>query len=113
MRLVFSRLGKPPVPALVRPLGRQFAKGVEQQFLGPEIEALLQYWEQALTKSPWFAGEDFSACDIQMSFPLLALESGRGLTGYPGLEGFLARCREREAYRRAVEKGGEFGSMGG
>ncbi|MCG6656181.1 glutathione S-transferase [Halomonas campisalis] len=113
MRLVFSRLGKPPVPALIRPLGRQFAKGVEQQFLGPEIEALMQYWEDALEQTPWFAGDAFSACDIQMSFPLLALESGQALADYPRLQGFLTRCRERDAYRRAVEKGGEFGAIGG
>lgn len=108
MSLVFSRLGKPPVPALARPLGRLFAQGVERQFLGPQIEALRDHWEAALSASPWFAGEAFSACDIQMSFPVLALEGRGGLDEAPNLRDFLSRCRERPAYRRAVEKGGEF-----
>ncbi|MGM0535700.1 MAG: glutathione S-transferase family protein [Pseudomonadota bacterium] len=108
MRLVFSALGKPPVPALARPLGKLFARGVEQQFLGPQIRQLSDYWEAELGRAVWFAGEAFSAADIQMSFPLLALEGGGGLAGYPRLQAFLAACRERPAYRRAVERGGEF-----
>lgn len=107
MRLVFSRLSKPPVPALVRPLGKQFAKGVEQNFLGPQINALVAHWEESLASGPWFAGETFSAADIQMSFPVLALESRGGLEGKPQLSDFLARCRARPAYARAVAAGGE------
>ncbi|RDB42033.1 glutathione S-transferase [Halomonas sp. DQ26W] len=108
MRLVFSRLAKPPVPTLIRPLGRLFAKGVEQKFLGPEIRSLKKYWEAELAIAEWFAGECFSAADIQMSFPVLALEGRGGLEGYPKLQSFLDRCRKRDGYRRAVEQGGEF-----
>lgn len=108
MRLVFSRLGKPPVPAIARPLGRLFARGLEQQFLAPEIRRLSAYWEAELAHGPWFAGETFSAADIQMSFPLLALEAGGGLADLPRLRAFLAACRERPAYRRTVERVGEF-----
>jgi glutathione S-transferase len=108
MRLVFSRLGQPPVPALARPLGRLFARGVEQQYLGAQVRRLMDYWEAALEASPWFAGEAFSAADIQMSFPVLALEAGGGLDEHPRLAAFLGACREREAYRRAVDRVGEF-----
>ncbi|APE29547.1 glutathione S-transferase [Halomonas aestuarii] len=108
MRLVFASLGRPPVPALARPVGRLFARGVERQFLGPQIRQLTDYWEAELAHGPWFTGEAFSAADIQMSFPLLALEAGDGLSGYPRLSGFLGACRDRPAYRRAVAAGGEF-----
>ena len=108
MGLVFSRLGQPPVPALARPLGRLFARGVEQQYLGPEIRRLRDFWEGELAAGPWFAGEAFSAADIQMSFAVLALAGRGGLSGYPRLEGFLAACREREAYQRTVARIGEF-----
>ncbi|OBX36246.1 hypothetical protein A8U91_00587 [Halomonas elongata] len=43
-----------------------------------------------------------------MSFPILALESRGGLASSSNLADFLSRCREREAYRRAMERGGEF-----
>lgn len=108
MRLVFSRLGKPPVPALARPLGRLFTRGVEQQYLGPEIRRLRDFWESELTPGPWFAGEAFSAADIQMSFPVLALAGSTGLKGCPRLEAFLAACRARSAYARTVSSIGEF-----
>lgn len=113
MRLVFSRLGQPPVPALARPLGRLFARGVEQQYLGPEIRRLGDFWESELAAGPWFAGEAFSAADIQMSFPVLALAGRGGLAGYPRLEAFLAACREREGWQRTVAQIGEFRLAGG
>lgn len=108
MGLVFSQLGQPPVPALARPLGRLFARGVEQQYLGPEIRRLRDFWESELAAGPWFAGEAFSAADIQMSFAVLAMAGRGGLVGYPRLEGFLAACRERAAYMRTVSLIGEF-----
>lgn len=108
MRLVFSRLGQPPVPLPARPLGRLFAKGVERAFLSAQIRDLKAFWEDELGSCPWFAGNDFSAADIQMSFPLLALEGSGCLEGYPRLQAFLSRCREREAYQRAAKVVGEF-----
>lgn len=112
MHLVFSRLGKPPVPALIRPVGRMLGQGVQQKFLAPQLKELLSLWEAELTASTWFAGDEFSACDIQMSFPVLAMASRRGLSGYPRLEGFLARIRDRPAYRRCVDKVGELQAIG-
>lgn len=108
MRLVFSQLSKKPVPALARPLGRLFAHGVEQQYLGPEIRRLRDFWEGELQSGPWFTGETFSAVDIQMSFPVLVLDRQGALKGCPRLTAFLEACRAREAYRRTVERVGEF-----
>ncbi|WP_444999179.1 glutathione S-transferase [Halomonas mongoliensis] len=114
MRLVFSRLGQPPVPALARPLGRLFARGVEQQYLGPEIRRLRDFWEQSLEASgPWFAGEAFSAADIQMSFAVLAMAGRGGLEERPRLQAFLEACRERPAYARTVARIGEFSLSAG
>ncbi|WP_129138612.1 glutathione S-transferase [Modicisalibacter coralii] len=108
MSLVFTRLAKPPVPALMRPFGRLLGNGVKAQYLEPRLREHLDFWEQTLSATTWFAGETFSAADIQMSFPLLACESRGGLGDRPHLEAFMARMRERPTYRRAVEKGGEF-----
>lgn len=107
MSLVFSRLGKPPVPWWLRPLGRRFAAGVRQRYLGPEISRLRQFWEDSLSDRQWFAGDAFSAADIQMSFPLMAMAARAGLEGYPQLEDFLRRAKARDAYRRTLEKVGD------
>lgn len=108
MSLVFTRLARPPVPTLMRPFGRLLGNGVKAQYLEPQLREHLDYWEKTLSASTWFAGETFTAADIQMSFPLLARESRGGLGDRPHLVACLARMRERPAYRRAVEKGGEF-----
>nr|WP_163503042.1 glutathione binding-like protein [Halomonas socia] len=99
-------------PALIRPIGKLLGQGVQQKFLDPQLQALLALWEAELTRSAWFAGDAFSAADIQMSFPLLAAEMRHGLGDYPALQAALARIRERPAYQRTVAQIGEFSSPG-
>jgi glutathione S-transferase len=68
--------------------------------------------EGELANSDWFAGAEFSAADIQMSFPLEAARARGGLDAKrPRLMGFLERIHARPAYRRAVEKGGAYALM--
>lgn len=108
MSLVFSRLGQPPVPAIIRPVGKLLGNGVRQKFLNPQLRLHFDYWEGELGKHAWFAGDEFSAADIQMSFPLLAAESRSDISGYPNIKKCLQRMRERPAYQRAIARGGEF-----
>ena len=68
--------------------------------------------ESELSKAPWFAGEQFSAADIQMSFPVEAAAVRAGLDTYPNLAGFLQRIHARPAYQRALEQGGPFDLLG-
>ncbi len=109
LHLVFRNLTRPPVPWLIRPLTRAIAKGVHDQFIGPEISSLLGHVERALTDQPWFCGEGFSGADVQMSFPLEAYDAA-GFIGadYPKTRQFLESCRQRPAYGAALAKGGEF-----
>jgi glutathione S-transferase len=109
MRLIFSRLSKPPVPALVRPIAKMLADGVIRSFLSPQIARHLDYMESELRKSTWFAGEELTGADIQMSFPIEAAAARAGLgSTRPKLTAFLDRVRARPAYRRALERGGKF-----
>ena len=63
--------------------------------------------EAELHRSIWFAGDAFSAADIQMSYPIEASVRRAGLDQRrPKLMAYLERIRERPAYRRAVERGG-------
>jgi glutathione S-transferase len=65
--------------------------------------------EGELSKGPWFLGETFSAADIMMSFPLEAARARAGLDETrPNLMDFLKRIHAREAYKRALEKGGAY-----
>lgn len=107
LKLVFDRVSDGPMPFFVRPVARAIAKGANRAFIGPQLKTHLDYMEAALEKSDWFAGEAFSAADIQMSFPIEAAHSRAGLDERrPRLMGFLRRIQQRPAYRRAVERGG-------
>lgn len=108
MKLVFARL---PVaaPFLVRPLVKGIARSVNAGYLDPQLNLHLHYLEAELTKSAWFAGDEFTAADIQMSFPVEAAAARGGLgPDYPRLHAWLERIQARPAYRRALEKGGPY-----
>lgn len=71
-----------------------------------EIKNHLDYMEGALANREFFAGNELTAADIQMSFILEVADTSGRLTPHPKLTGLLQRIRERPAYKRAVEKGG-------
>ena len=109
MKLLFDRMEKAPMPFFARPIVRAVAGKVKGSYILPNIERHLDYMEAELTKSLWFAGDEFTAADIQMSFPLEAAAARGGLDARrPRLMDFLGRIHAREAYKRAVERGGEY-----
>jgi glutathione S-transferase len=81
---------------------------VQSQFVDPQVALQVEYWENTLSQSGWFAGSDFSAADIIMGFPVesAVLRFGMG-TNRPNLHAFLERIRARPAYQRAKQRGGE------
>ncbi|HZZ59947.1 MAG TPA: glutathione S-transferase [Roseiarcus sp.] len=95
VKLVLNRLGLLGWPA------RRFVDG--------QIALHLDYLEAQLEGRSWFAGDDFSAADIMMSFPLevAAMRAGLNATR-PNLSGFLASIHARPAYQNAVKRGGEY-----
>ena len=73
----------------------------------------LDFMEAELAKSEWFAGSNFSAADIQMSFPVEAAASRGGLGSgssekRPKLVAFLERIHARPAYMKALKAGGPY-----
>ncbi len=109
LKLVFDRMPKGPMPALLRPLVRRIAERARSGFVDPQIALHLNYLEGELGRSAWFAGDAFTAADIQMSFPLEAAAARGGLDATrPRLWSFLERSHARPAYRRALDKGGRY-----
>ncbi len=108
LRLVFSMLPARS-PALLRPIARSISAGAIAGHVDPQIKAQFDYIESELAKSPWFAGEDFSAADVMMSFPLEAAGArAHAFAGRPMVKAFVERCHARPAYSRALEKGGPY-----
>ena len=110
LKLIFDRVESAPMPFFVKPVARSIARKVKATFVEPQLETHFGYMESELGKAPWFAGESFTAADIQMSFPIEAAQSRAGLTEAtrPRLHDFLARIHARPAYGRALEKGGPY-----
>ena len=112
LKLIFGRIPSQPMPFFVRPVARAIASGALKNFVDPQVQLHLDYLEGELGRSTWFAGEAFSAADIQMSFPLEAASARGGLdTRYPKLGAFLKRIHARPAYARALEAGGPYELM--
>ncbi|MCX8958773.1 glutathione S-transferase family protein [Erwinia psidii] len=107
MKLIFSRLGKPPVPWLLRPVGSAFGKGVQKGYLDKQLATHRDFIGHHLADNEWFAGSQFSIADIQMSFPLQALTSRGGAANSPAIQAWLTRVQHRAAWQRAVDKGGK------
>jgi glutathione S-transferase len=93
LKLVINRLGLLGRPA--RP------------FVSAQLKLHLDFLEGELGKGPWLLGERFSAADTMMSFPIEAARVRGGLDETrPNLMDFLKRIHARDAYKRALEKGG-------
>ncbi|MCO5120138.1 MAG: glutathione S-transferase [Burkholderiaceae bacterium] len=96
-------------PWIVRPVAAGIARKIRSMLVTPNIERQLAFMESELNERPWFAGAEFSAADIQMSFPLEAAAARGGLDArFPRLQDFLARIHTRPAYARAIEAGGPY-----
>lgn len=114
LALVFARLPKEKIPFFAKPIVTEVSKKVLSVFISPQLRQHAGFLEQHLERNHWFAGEDFSAADIQMSFPVQALMARGGLRdSCPRLADFVARIESRPAYARALERGGPFEILGG
>ncbi|MET3131046.1 glutathione S-transferase [Oxalobacteraceae bacterium GrIS 1.11] len=109
MKLVFDKVENGPMPFFARPIARAIANKVKSGFINPNLTQQLDYMESELGQHEWFAGAEFSAADIQLSFPLEAASARGGLDGSrPKLMAFLQAIHARPAYRRALERGGPY-----
>lgn len=109
LKLIFDQVVKSPMPFFVRPIARSIVSRVKSSFIEPQITQHLDYMEAEIGKSTWFTGNDFTAADIQISFPLEASVARAGLNASrPKLMAFLHCIHTRPAYRKALERGGRY-----
>jgi glutathione S-transferase len=113
LKLIFGQIAKQRAPFFVRPILKQISSRVQQLLVDPQLSTHISFWESELGKHSWFAGEAFTAADIQMSFPVEAAAIRAPFEGkYPKLQSFLERIHSRAAYTRALERGGPYSLLG-
>jgi glutathione S-transferase len=78
----------------------------------PILEMLanhLDWLESELSERAWFAGDEFTAADVMMSFPLEVSRTRAGLgSDHPQLLDWLERIHARPAYAAALKAGGTY-----
>jgi len=113
LRRIFSNVrNNPQAPFFIKPILRKIDDQVTARFIQPNLEIHRTYLENELAKNPsgWFVGNEISAADIILSFPIEAMKQRAGLTekNGPKLIEWLNKIHQRPAYQKALEKGGEY-----
>jgi len=79
-----------------------------------DSEAVVQYAEDFLAKNAWFGGQEFSAADIMMLFPLNVATSLNIVDEqqFPTIAAWKAKIEARPAYQRMLAKARPDGLIG-
>ncbi|MBK8173540.1 MAG: glutathione S-transferase [Sandaracinaceae bacterium] len=105
--LIFARLETAKLPFFVKPIVKKICAGVRDAYIQPQLDSMFGYANTALERQPWFCGDEFTAADIQMSYPVEAAVTRAGLgTKYVKLTAFVERIHAMPSYQRAVARGG-------
>jgi glutathione S-transferase len=109
IKLIFDKMASAKMPFFIKPVVRGLTDKVKKGFLDRQIASHLDFMESELGKHEWFAGNNFTAADVQMSFPCEVGTARGGLDARrPKLWAFVQRIHARPAYQRALEKGGPY-----
>ena len=109
LKLIFDKIERSPMPFFAKPIAKAISGKTKSSFITPQLKTHLDYLEAELGKSTWFVGNEFSAADIQLSFPIEAAAARGGLdSSRPKLMDYLKRIHARPAYQKALERGGEY-----
>lgn len=108
LRLITSKIKR--APALVRPIAKGIAGKIEALYVAPNLTRHLAFLDSELATRPYFAGDELTVADIQMSYPMEAIAAR-----YPDpparIRDYVRRIHERPAFQRALERGGPYDLM--
>jgi len=100
MRIMHSR-----VPFFLKPIVGMLASKSSEGFSQPRMKSLLKQAEQDLSSAPWFGGQELTAADISMIYPMEAAQS-RGYLDqrFPNCLAWLERAQATPSYKEATQK---------
>lgn len=108
LKLIFAKMKTAPMPFFVKPIARKIADTVSKQFVDPNVTRHVSFLADHLAKRAWLTGDELTAADIQMSFPLEGLVARAGNSVPARLVEQVKKFQARPAYQRALEKGGPY-----
>jgi glutathione S-transferase len=95
-------------PFFIKPITNKLVDGILNAYYGPNLAQSLRYVESYLSKNDWFAGDAPTGADVQMIFPLESLVASGRAKDFAAIQSYVKRVHGREAYKAALEKGGEY-----
>jgi glutathione S-transferase len=105
VQLLMEKLREQPLPFFVKPIAKKIATEIESAYSTPALALHFGFVNDTLAKRPYFAGDEFSAADVQMLYPVeAALRRTEG--EFPAMQNWLTRVKRRPAYQRAESRGG-------
>ena len=108
VKLITSGVRAAKLFFLIKPIATAIADKIDRTFTDGELTTHFEWVEQALEGKDYFAGDTFSAADIQMSYPVQAsFARGHLLPDRPNTKAWLDRVQSRPSFIKALEKGGE------
>ena len=80
-------------------------KQVRQLFTDPRMKALLDLMESDLGKQPFFGGDNLTAADITLVYPMFAArDKGAFEGGYPNINAWFDRVEALPSFKAARVK---------
>ncbi len=95
-------------PFFVKAIASKFVDAIMSHYYGPIIDSALSFVDEYLANHEWFAGEQISGADIQMSFPLEAALARVETASCRHIRAWLDKVHQRPAYQQALYKGGQY-----
>ncbi|MEO1015003.1 MAG: glutathione S-transferase [Pseudomonadota bacterium] len=108
LKLFFSQIKAAKMPFFAKPIANGIADRVLRTYVDPNLAEQVAFVDAHLKANDWFAGPEISGADIMMSFPLEAAKSRGAINDSPAITAYIDRFQARPAFRRALERGGDY-----
>jgi glutathione S-transferase len=109
LKLITQRIQHARMPFFAKPIARKIGGKLAGDFVDPNLRRHFAFLGAHLARRPWFTGDELTAADIQMSYPVEgAVARGAALSPPPQLADFVKRCKDRPAFQRALARGGPY-----
>ncbi|UTW48682.1 glutathione S-transferase family protein [Bacterioplanoides sp. SCSIO 12839] len=105
MHFAEGSLSLPVITNLFMGMEERSGQQPMDHYISKEIELDFSFIEDTLSKQAYFAGEEFSAADIMMTFMLEAVAANGILDNRPNTQKYLQTVQQREAYQKAAAHG--------
>ena len=106
LSMLFTKIKEAPVPFFIKPIVKAIANKPMDSYVTPNIDSNLNYLENELSATGWFAGNELTGADFMMSFPLEAVAAKTDLSSsHPNIVSFVKKIHAMPSYQNALDKG--------